>query len=577
MPWFAKIMAPSDMRNAPSTRLIVPIIATILLLPSLVFSQSNTVTAEALGQANLRAATDVNSAQLGQITNGTRYPVIGRSQFYPWLLLGDPNTLRPVGWVFAELVQVYGNINSVPFTEVNLSTTSQLPTATPIQQLAATTPPPPVLLPSTPTPLPASGVTGTVKGEINIRYGPGVNYPRIGVARAGETYEVTAYHTQFPWIQIRYPTAPNGFGWVATDLLEVQGNIYSLPAISQTSFDLPTLTPTLPAVQVSVPLAGTAPPTSPAFQALGDALWNMTLTAGFDPQTSRVAGMFLMNLQTGETLTFGNQIAFSGMSLTKIAILADLYSQLQTPPALDTAVHVANMMVCSENSASNALLRTLGNGDAYLGAQSVTSFLRDLGLQNSFMAAPYAVPDATPAPVIAPTTSADQVKTQPDYSNQMTVENMGWLLAGIYECAYSDSGLLMSRMPGAFDQRECRQMLDVMSSNNLSEPLLMSAGVPAGTRVAHKHGWIADTHGNAGIVFTPGGDYVFVVALHNPVWLDFSESFPLIAEMSRTIYNYFNPTAPLAAPRTPNIIEVSQCQVAGTPIIDELTSYSFGG
>jgi hypothetical protein len=68
-----------------------------------------------------------------------------------------------------------------------------------------------------------------------------------------------------------------------------------------------------------------------------------------------------------------------------------------------------------------------------------------------------------------------------------------------------------------------------------------------------------------------------VVALHNPVWLDFSESFPLIAEMSRTIYNYFNPTAPLAAPRTPNIIEVSQCQVAGTPIIDELTSYSFGG
>jgi uncharacterized protein YraI len=558
------------------TRLILSVLAVLFLLSTLLVGQANSVTAEALGQANLRAAADVNSVQLGQITNGTRYPVIGRSQFYPWLLLGDPNTLRPIGWVFAELVQVYGDINDVPFTEVGLVTTSQPSSPTAPQQLTTTTPAPSITSLTTPTVLPTSGVVGTVKGEINIRYGPGVDYPRIGVARAGETYEITAYHTQFPWIQVRYPAAPNGYGWVANDLMDIQGNIYTLTAINQTIFDLPTLTATPPAVQTSIPVSGTHVPISASFQALGDTLWNMTLAAGFDPQTSRLASMFLINLQTGEALSFGSQIAFSGMSLTKIAILTDLYNQLQTPPSLDTAVHVANMMVCSENSASNALLRTLGDGDPYAGAQSVTKFLRELGLQNTYMVAPYAVPDATPAPVTAPTTTADQVRAQPDYSNQMTVEDMGWLLAGIYQCAYSDSGLLMNRLPGAFDQRECRQMLDVMSSNNLTEPLLMSAGVPAGTRVAHKHGWIADTHGNAGIVFTPGGDYVFVVALHSPVWLDFSESFPLISEMSRTIYNYFNPTVPLDTPRTPNIVEVNQCQVAGTPIIDELTSYSFG-
>lgn len=565
------------MKRYRLSKAILACIVAFFLIPTLVVGQSSGVTAEAIGQANLRAATDVNSRQIGQITTGTRYPVIGRSQFYPWLLLGDPGTLRPLGWVFAELVQVYGDINAVPFSEVSLDTATQ-PTAAISQPTAATlavTPSPAAALSTSPTLAPTSGVTGTVKGEINIRYGPGVDYPRIGVARAGEVYEITGYHTQFPWIQIRYPAAPNGYGWVANDLMDIQGNIYSLPAISQTRFDLPTLTPTPPAVQTGVPLVGTAIPVSAAFQALGDTLWNMTLTAGFDPQTSRLAGMFLMNLQTGETLTFGTHIAFSGMSLTKIAILADLYSQIDTPPDLNTAVHVANMMVCSENSASNALLRTLGQGDPYLGAQSVTTFLRDLGLQDSYMVAPYAVPDATPAPVTAPTTSADQLRAAPDYSNQMTVEDMGWLLAGLYQCAYSDNGLLMSRLPGAFDQRECRQMLDVMSSNNLGEPLLMSAGVPAGTRVAHKHGWIADTHGNAGIVFTPGGAYVFVVALHNPVWLDFSESFPLISEMSRTIYNYFNPSATLTTPRNPYIVEVNQCQVAGTPIIDELTSYDF--
>jgi hypothetical protein len=105
----------------------------------------------------------------------------------------------------------------------------------------------------------------------------------------------------------------------------------------------------------------------------------------------------------------------------------------------------------------------------------------------------------------------------------------------------------------------------------------MSAGVPADTRVAHKHGWTADTHGNAGIVFSPGGDYVLVVALHNPTWLDFSESFPLITEISRAVYNYFNPTAPVETDREPYIVNVEDCKVAGTSIIDDLTSLNFGG
>jgi hypothetical protein len=179
--------------------------------------------------------------------------------------------------------------------------------------------------------------------------------------------------------------------------------------------------------------------------------------------------------------------------------------------------------------------------------------------------------------VRAPTTQADQISATPDYSNQLTVDEMGWLLNGIYQCAFNNGGPLMSAAPNAFDQRECRQMLDVMSSNNLGQPLLMSAGVPENTRVAHKHGWVPDTHGDAGIVFSPGGDYALVVALHNPTWLDFGESFPLITEISRRIYNYFNPTTPFTTARDPLIVETAQCQIAGTPIIDELMSFTFSG
>jgi hypothetical protein len=284
-----------------------------------------------------------------------------------------------------------------------------------------------------------------------------------------------------------------------------------------------------------------------------------------------------MDLQSGEAITFGNDIAFSGMSLNKIAILADLYSQLTSPPSLDVAVNVANMMVCSENSASNALLSYMGSGDPYQGAQSVTNFMQTIGLGNTFIVAPFLTdPNATPEPVRAPTTEANQIVAEPDYSNQMTVDNLGWLLDGIYQCAYKGGGPLMEALPDAYTTGECRQMLDVMSDNNLGQPLLMSAGVPEQTRVAHKHGWTPDTHGNAGIVFSPGGDYVLVVALHNPTWLDFGESFPLITEISRTVYNFYNPDAPAETDREPYIVPVEECKVAGTPILEELTSVNYG-
>ncbi|MBL8116014.1 MAG: serine hydrolase [Anaerolineae bacterium] len=541
-------------------------------LPLIVQGQQSTnATAEAVGQANLRAGTDVNAALLGQITSGTRYPILGQSQFYPWLLLGDPTTQQPIGWVFRELVNVVGDTSNVPYTEVQVGT-SGIVAATPTVQLVNSTPVAPINGSVTPSPVSITGVYGVVRGEINIRYGPGVDFPRVGIGREGERYEITSRHTQFPWVEIRYPDAPNGFGWVANDLLQIEGNIFNVPATSQTNFNFPTLTPTAAAVQASSITQGTPVAISPAFQGIGDAIWGEMLEAGFEPETSKLAAMFLMNLQTGEALTFGNQIAFSGMSLNKIPILATLYSILEGPPTPETALAVAGMMVCSENSASNALMRTIGSGDEYAGAQAVTAFMSRLGAGNTFIVAPFLVPGATPAPVRAPTTQADQVRAQPDYSNQMTVDNMGWLLAGIYQCAANETGILISQFPGAFNGRECRQMLDIMSDNNLGLPLMMSSGVPPNTRVAHKHGYINDTHGNAGIVFSAGGDYVLVIAMHGPTWLESSETFPLISDAARRMYNYLNPTATLESNLGYSIAGVDECLLASRDSIDLITS-----
>jgi uncharacterized protein YraI len=561
--------------------LIAGLIVSVLTLP--VLAQSS-VTAEALGQANLRATTDVSSNLVGQITSGTRYPVMGRSEFFPWILIADPATNQPMGWVFAELVNIQGNLNAVPFSSLIIEP-GAAPTATPFAPDAVEPSPTQglvgVFIPATatlqPTPDFSNVVSGRLNGEVNIRFGPGVEYDRLGIGQPGDQFEITGWHTQLPWLQVRYETSPNGYAWIAQDLLDVQGDVTSLPSLSQLIFNLPTLTPTPPVLETGAILGGSPVPLSPEFAQLGSQLWDIVLDAGFDPVTSRFGALFLMDMQTGEALGFGTEFAFSGTSIQKVSILNRLYGMLNSPPDIATAADIANTMICSENVATNNLLRLIGNGNVWSGAAEVTRFERELGLKNTFITAPYTIPNQTPEPPIAavelPQTDADQTRTNIDLSNQMTVDEMGQLLGSVYQCAYQGRGPLLERFGDQYEPHECRQMLHVMSNNTVDA--LLKAGVPEDTRVAHKHGWIDDTHGNAAVFFTPGGDYVIVMMLYQPTWLNFQESLPVIAEVSRQVYNYYNPDAPMDAIRDGFIPETANCNFAGSPLIDDLTASIF--
>ena len=519
------------------------------------------VTASAIGQANLRAAASIDSALVGEIRAGLDYPVIGKSELYPWLLLGEKESGAPMGWVYQTLVAVRGDINQLPYstTVVRVGTAPQ---PTPVARVDSS-------LAASPTPLPDQassslfGVSGEILGEVNIRYGPGINYPRIGVAAPGQRFDITGYHTQLPWIRISYPESPNGSAWIARDLLRLDGDIFAAPAISSTIFNLPALTPT-PSL--------TGSHLSADIRKLADELWSLMLNAGFDPQTSRFGALSFIDLETGETFSFGGDIAFSGTSINKIAILSALYAKLNHPPSLDLAEDIANTMICSENVASNQLLRLVGDGNVYLGAEAVTEFLANLGLDRSFITAPFTTfgtPEPPPKPISLPQTDADQEKASPDLTNQVTVSDISALLADIYNCAYDKSGELIDAYDSAIQPRECRHILHVMSGNTVDA--LLKAGVPADTRVAHKHGWIADTHGNAALFFTPGRDYVIAMMLHQPQWLNFQESLPLIAEASRRVYNHFNPAAPMAAIRDGFIPAAGDCNFTGSDLALDLT------
>ncbi len=75
----------------------------------------------------------------------------------------------------------------------------------------------------TATPAPNNSVTITVLQDMNVRGGPGTNYPIVGPGPAGESAKVIGRNADSSWLQIEYPS-PDGTGWVYAKLVQINGS-----------------------------------------------------------------------------------------------------------------------------------------------------------------------------------------------------------------------------------------------------------------------------------------------------------------------------------------------------------------
>ena len=252
-----------------------------------------------------------------------------------------------------------------------------------------------------------------------------------------------------------------------------------------------------------------------------------------------ISSLFVKDLQTGAQLEINPDVAYAGMSLLKIAVMVESYRYLDQAPNIEQTKLLTETMTLSGNFTANLLLRdVIGNGDGYQGVEALTASMRYLGLVNTFMATPYDE-EVVPPTIVTPANSRTDVTTQPDPYMQTTARDMGLLLEMLYQCSRG-GGALMVAYPGALTAEECQEGLEMMTRNRIGS--LIEAGVPDGTSVAHKHGWIGDTHADAAIVYSPGGDFVLTVFLYYPGWLEWDLSNPLITDIATATYNYFNPT-----------------------------------
>lgn len=90
---------------------------------------------EARDFANVRAEPDPNAAQLGQIRNGDLYPATGR--YFEWIQIQFDDNRR--AWVYGQIVDVTGDVNSLPEIGVAAEPTVPVEGAGETQTMAAIT------------------------------------------------------------------------------------------------------------------------------------------------------------------------------------------------------------------------------------------------------------------------------------------------------------------------------------------------------------------------------------------------------------------------------------------------------
>ncbi len=205
----------------------------------------------AVVRLNLRTEPSISSPVAGRLPQGTKVEILTVSDDERWYEVetGDGRT----GWLYA----VYVNTGAVTEPE---ATTSAIPTATP----TATAESSPVAAAPAAVALP-DGVPGatTIPARMNVRGGPGTNYPVVVSVAAGTTLEIVGLNPGSTWYQVRVPDREEP-AWVFANLTVLSGSLESVPQLADT--DLPpvpvTEAPVAPAAAASA--AASSPAAAPA-------------------------------------------------------------------------------------------------------------------------------------------------------------------------------------------------------------------------------------------------------------------------------------------------------------------------
>jgi hypothetical protein len=265
-------------------------------------------------------------------------------------------------------------------------------------------------------------------------------------------------------------------------------------------------------------------------------------------------GLYMVDLQTGDEIHFAinnkqeisvePDIAFTASSTIKVPIVTSyLINRGSNLDAATTDV-ISRVLGKSDNSATDLVLERI---NAAIGPLIVTQDMKTIGLNSTFINGFFALgsPPLSPRPV-TPGNSRTDISSDPDPYSQTTPSEMGALLADLYRCSKNSGGALIAAFPDKVSPATCQLLIDFMAQDKLGS--LIQGGVPDGTLVPHKHGYVPASDGvvhdtsDVGIVYTPDGNFVLSIYSYHPVTNIWDIINPLIGNLTEAIYNYFNVT-----------------------------------
>jgi beta-lactamase class A len=288
----------------------------------------------------------------------------------------------------------------------------------------------------------------------------------------------------------------------------------------------------------------------PTIENLEILLKQIVLASDFDG----LIGFYMMDLQTGQEIHFAidnkqeisvePDIAFTASSTIKVPIVASYL--INQGSNLDTTISdiISRVLGRSDNSATDLVLERI---DQFNGPIVVTNDMKKIGLQSTYLAGMFYVgaPNLIPNKV-TPGNSRPDVFSDPDPYSQTTPSEMGILLADIYQCAQNSGGALIAAFPDKVSPATCQLLIDFMAQDKLGS--LIQGGVPDGTLVPHKHGYVLSRDGvlhdtsDVGIIYSPGGNFVLSIYTYHPVQNIWDITNPLFVDLTQATYNYFNIT-----------------------------------
>lgn len=173
-----------------------------------------------------------------------------------------------------------------------------------------------------------SGPIVVANSVVNVRLGPGTDYPEIGALQAGQTAPVIGRSEDGTWYVITFPSSFGDQGWVSADVVTA-ANVENVPVIAPPALPAPGETPTpttapqAPSAAIDAPAQGQvgAPVTFSAAQSTGTAplvqyAWSFGDGSVADAvtveKTYDAPGVYLVNLkvvdQNGQEGTAQHQI-----------------------------------------------------------------------------------------------------------------------------------------------------------------------------------------------------------------------------------------------------------------------------